>query len=167
MKTAPLLLFLAAATVLGSEEPAQVTVTKDTAFTFYRPFKRLTKEPHYVAPLTAILCTYPSPELIEREKRATGPHFQASVHIYANPLAEDTISRKLHVFPVGAVIVKEKLAADGSASAVGGMIKRAPGFASSSGDWEYFYSEKTGGFSMGKLQNCAECQAITPGMQLK
>jgi hypothetical protein len=48
---------------------------------------------------------------------------------------------------------------DNSVAGIGGMIKRAPGFDSKNGDWEYFYSGKTAGFSIGRLQNCAECHA--------
>ena len=134
---------------------------QEQRFKFYKPFRfqRLTKQPHYVAPLTAILCTFPSPELIEREKAATGPHYHARVHIYSNPIAADAITSKLATFPTGAVIVKEKLADDGAPIAVGGMVKRASGYDTKNGDWEYFYSANTGGFSTGRLQNCAECHA--------
>ncbi|HEX8309951.1 MAG TPA: hypothetical protein VF614_01460 [Chthoniobacteraceae bacterium] len=110
MKRILLLCSLAAATLFASEQPISTPVTERTAFTFYPTFKRLTDEPHHVAPLTAMLCTFPAPELIEREKAQTGPHYDARVHIYANPLAAEAVVRKQDAFPVGAVIVKEKLA---------------------------------------------------------
>ena len=157
MKTAPLISLCLVATLLAGDPPP--AVTKDTVSTFYRQFKRVTKDPHYVAPLTATLCMAPGPELVEREKRMTGLHHRTSVHIYANPPAEDVIKVNTGVFPAGAVIVKEKLAADGSVTGVGGMIKRAPGFDAKNGDWEYFYSDSAAGFSIGKLQNCADCHA--------
>ncbi|HEY2573259.1 MAG TPA: hypothetical protein VGH65_04290, partial [Verrucomicrobiaceae bacterium] len=135
MKIAALICLSSSVALLAADESTVVNITKDSALTFYRTFKRLTKQPHEVAPLTAVLCTTPSPELVERERRATGPHFSARVHIYANALADDAITRKLDAFPVGAVIIKEKLAKDDSVSAVGGMGKRSPGFDPTSGAW--------------------------------
>jgi hypothetical protein len=57
--------------------------------------------------------------------------------------------------------VKEKIAGDGSAFAVGGMIKRSKGYDDGNGDWEYFYAAKTGAFSTGRLQNCITCHRQT------
>ncbi len=159
MKHAALVPLLAAGTLLALDLPAPVVVTKENAFTFYRTFKRLTKQPHLVAPLTAALCTTPRPEVVEREKNATGPHYQNSIHLYANALAEESITRRLLAFPEGAVIVKEKLNGQEGADGVGGMIKRAPGYDPSNGDWEYFYADGATGFSTGKLQNCITCHA--------
>src|SRR5262245_32012396 len=76
-----LLLSVAFAAVAGA---ADSSVTEENAATFYRDFVRLTKQPHYVAPLTARLCTTrPSPETDEREKQMTGPLYLARVHLYA------------------------------------------------------------------------------------
>ena len=152
--------------LLGSEPPPEVGVTKETVFTIYRSFKRLTKQPHFVAPLTAVLCIAPAPAIAEREKRATGPHYRTFIHVYVNGLADETITGGRATFPPGAVIVKEKLIADGSVartggpvSGVAGMIKRAPGFDPKNGDWEYFYSDKIAELSTGRLQNCGECHS--------
>jgi hypothetical protein len=140
----------------GSRLP-EVFITAQNVFTFYREFSRLTKEPHLVAPLTATLCTFPTPELVEREKHKTGPHYLARVHLYANVKASKIITERGDHFSTGAIIIKEKLAKNDSVEAVGGMIKRAKGYDLSNGDWEYFYAAKTGGFSSGKLANCIEC----------
>lgn len=150
-------LICSCASLLSAAEP--VSVTKETAFTFYGGFKRLTTQPYRVAPLTARLCAMPSPELVEREKRATGPHYKVRIHLYANAVADDAMIRKLDTFPTGSIIVKEKLAADDSVAGVGGMIKRAPGYDAANGDWDYFYSDKGGAFFAGRLQNCADCHA--------
>jgi len=182
MKPAAVLSLCLATVLLGSEPPPEAPITKETAFTFYRSFKRLTKQPHLVAPLTATLCIGPTPAMKERERRATGPHYQSFIHVYVNGLADETIARGGGAFPPGAVIVKEKLAAfdssgaepsvsgvggmikrapafDPKVSGVGGMIKRAPGFDPANGDWEYFYCEKDGELSSGRLQSCAACHA--------
>jgi len=81
----------------------------------------------------------------------------ASVHLYASPAAMPAVTNRLSAFPVGAVIVKEKLADDGKVSGVGGMIKRAAGYNASNGDWEYFYYGKPGEFSSGRLRSCIDC----------
>jgi len=159
MKIIIAILLLPVAALLAGDQPGAITVTEQTAFTFYKPFKRLTKQPQYVAPMTTMLCSMAGPEQLEREKAATGPHFHTLVHIYANPLAADAATQKLDAFPAGAVIVKEKLARDGSVAAVGGMIKRAAGFDAGNGDWEYFFAAKAGGFSTGRMENCIACHA--------
>jgi len=157
MKTIIAILLFPVAALFAGDQSGAITVTEQSAFTFYKPFKRLTKQPQYVAPLTAVLCSLPSPASLEQEKAATGPHYHAYVHIYANPLAVDAATQKLEAYPAGAVIVKEKLAADGSVAAVGGMIKRDSGFDAGNGDWEYFFAAKAGGFSAGRLENCIDC----------
>ena len=56
--------------------------------------------------------------------------------------------------------MKEKLGEDGALTGVGGMIKRTAGFDPKNGDWEYFYSDKVEGFSIGRLQKCAGCHDL-------
>ncbi len=152
MKKATLISLVLAVTGFAAEPPAEVAITKGSVSTFYRQFQRLTKEPYRVPPAFAGLCASAPPP-------ATYTHASPSIHIYANPQAADTIAQKRKVFPTGAVIVKEKLGDNGAVTGIGGMVKRAAGFDPKSGDWEWFYSEKASGFSIGKLQNCADCHA--------
>jgi hypothetical protein len=142
------------ATAIASAEPG---VTEANAATFYRNFVRLTERPHQVAPLTAALCTIPSQAVVEREKQLTGPHYKASVHLYANPVAMATIKSRTRLFPSGAVIVKEKLTNEGKVSGIGGMIKRQPGYDAPNGDWEYFYYGGPVEFSSGRIESCVAC----------
>jgi hypothetical protein len=37
------------------------------------------------------------------------------------------------------------------------MIKRAKGYDPANGDWEYFFHDKAGKFTSGKLATCANC----------
>jgi hypothetical protein len=85
MKTTFQILAFGAAAAALTVVAADLIVTEQTAPTFYRDFTRLTKRPHRVAPLTATLCTIPTRAVVEREKQMTGLHYQASVHLYANP----------------------------------------------------------------------------------
>ena len=144
-------------TVAVAAASAALVVNEKNARTFYRDFTRLTKHPHLVAPLTATLCTTLSHAVVEREKRTTGPHYRTSIHLYANPAAIAAVNGQLPQFPVGSVIVKEKLADAGKVSGVGGMIKREAGYDASNGDWEYFYYGNPGEFSSGRIRSCIEC----------
>jgi hypothetical protein len=146
---------LLVATTLAAAEP--LTVTKESAGKFYREFKRLTAQPRYVAPLTALLCTFPGKELLEKESALTGPHTRVSVHIYANTIADGAVTANAAEFPEGAVIVKEKLGRDAAVTDVGGMIKRAEGYDPKNGDWEFFFFTPGGDFATGKLENCIGC----------
>jgi cytochrome P460 len=151
--------FILLSVVMGTAATrAEDFVTEDNAATFYRDFTRLTKAPHFVAPLTAVKCTtLDDPAITEREKQMTGPHYMARVHLYANPVALRTVKLWPVPFAIGAIIVKEKLAMDGTVTGVGGMIKRAPGYDPLNGDWEYFYYGGPKGFKSGRLPSCIEC----------
>ena len=145
-----------AAVALAAEAP---TVTKENAFSFYRGFKRLTETPRYVSMQLAVMCAMPSKEMVAREEREKGPHAQARIHLYVDPSAENTVNERRTVFPPGAIVIKEKLGSGNLAVAVGGMIKHPPGYDPKNGDWEYFYCEKDGAPTSGKLANCATCHA--------
>lgn len=149
-------LIVAVVASANSVTAADLIVTETNVASFYREFSRLTTEPHLVAPLTGELCRTPPKELLEEERRMTGPHHLWSIHLYANPQALSAVTNRHAVFPVGSVIVKEKLL-DDKVSGIGGMIKRAAGYDSPNGDWEYFYYGKPREFSSGRLKNCVDC----------
>ncbi len=104
-----------------------------------------------------MLCRLPSKELLDKERAITGPHTRVAVHIYANSAAAESIAADAAEFPVGAVIVKEKLGSDKAVSDIGGMVKRSKGFDPANGDWEFFFYTPGGEFSTGKLTNCIDC----------
>jgi hypothetical protein len=150
-----LALGLPATLVLAAEPPA--AVTKENVRTFYRDFKRLTEHPRVVAPLTALGCRMPDQEVLDRERKLAGPHWRALIHVYANGVAAEAIRANSPTLPVGATIIKEKLDEKKAVVEVGGMIKRAPGYDAANGDWEFFFSSKSGEFATGKLANCIDC----------
>lgn len=141
--------------LLWAAEP--LVITKDSVATFYREFKRLTTEPRYIAPLTAMLCRAPSKERLDKEQAITGPHAGVAVHIYANPSAADCIAANAAEFPVGSVIVKEKLGRNKEVPDIGGMVKRSKGYDPANGDWEFFFYTPGGEFTTGKLASCIDC----------
>ena len=67
-------------------------------------------------------------------------------------------------FPVGSMIVKEKLLRKdaGAPELLTAMIKREPGYNPASGDWEYVVLDGPGRSieGRGKLANCQSCHAL-------
>ena len=130
----------------------------------YHSFAPQTPEPVSVSGYLFGLCR--SPTLPETE-------FLKSIHgdgrylqDWANPLAAQALASEQPVtFPVGAVIVKEKYAGPKTLQpdlvAIGLMIKRAPGFDSAQGDWDYAYYEPALGIVQTEEQSayCAKCHA--------
>jgi hypothetical protein len=155
-----LALVLAFGALAGAGLAQDLTVTNETAFTFYKSLQLLTPEPIVVSVRIAVLCTSNPPQLIlDEETRRAGPHAATWIKLYVNEAAKKAIDDKAGRFPSGAVIVKEKFSRGTSPEAIGGMIKRAPGYDPVNGDWEYFYSARTGGFASGRLGNCIECHS--------
>lgn len=147
---------------------ADLVVNAANVRSFYRDFPRLTRQPHLVAPIFSTLCTAGHSQVAidlkhDMEKQRSGPHHLARVHLYVNPLAMPAITRRKADFPVGSVIVKEKLGDDGQVTGVGGMIKRTVGYDPDNGDWEYFFSGEPGEYSSGRIVSCIECHRGAQG----
>ena len=157
MKLPRLLLLIGVGAALAAP-PAMID--KDSVKTFYRKFTRLTKEPMEVGRILSIACVgLPSPGEIEAQEKKSGPHLGSWVHYYANNEAVPTYRTQKYPFQIGSVIVKEKLAKDGTVAGVGGMRKREAGFDASHGDWEFFYTDAKTGFQIGSLKTCVECHS--------
>lgn len=138
--------------VAQAEEPA---ITAENVFTFYKPLLLVTPKPLVVSERIALACMAPAPAVMAEEERRFGPHTGAFINVYVNDAAKRAMAAGASVYPPGAVIVKEKVGQD----AVGGMVKRAPGFDAANGDWEYFYASRGGPFTTGRLANCIACHA--------
>jgi hypothetical protein len=90
------------------------------------------------------------------------PHRDKYFTVYVNDLGRGAmLNEKSPKFPVGSIIVKEKLAARESRTPelLTVMIKRQEGFNAASGDWEYMVLDGTGTKveGRGQLQNCQAC----------
>ncbi|MES1166050.1 MAG: cytochrome P460 family protein [Verrucomicrobiota bacterium] len=94
-------------------------------------------------------------------------HSRFQLRDWANPAAVAGIAAKgAGGFAVGSTIVKEKFAAAAAGgafelAALGMMIKRAPGFDPTGGNWEFVYWSATDGVSRGRAQlaTCSTCHA--------
>jgi hypothetical protein len=161
-----------AAQASSSQSSAEPSVTGDASVASlsellnqYRTLQRMTPNPHPVDAYTSMLCRGLTQEDIDRTDQASGPHARAFVHIYANALAAKALTDSASVYPVGAVIIKEKLAdfsppdATQSTNSLGGMRKREAGYDPENGDWEYFYQAAGGILESGKMANCTQCHS--------
>jgi hypothetical protein len=150
---------LAAIALTDATRADELRVSEQSVFSFYKSLQLLTPDPIVVSPDIAVKCTTPSAAELTADEQRAGPHSNAFVMLYVNAVAKQTIEAGAVPFPTGAVIVKEKLKSDASAAAVGGMVKRAPGFDPANGDWEYFYAARSGAFASGRLESCISCHS--------
>lgn len=92
----------------------------------------------------------------------TNPHREKYLTVYVNDVGQKAMLREKNPkFPVGSVIVKEKLPAKDSQTPelLTVMIKQEKGFNPTNGDWEYMVVDGTGTRLEGRgdLQNCQSC----------
>jgi len=123
--------------------------------THYNQFQLVTPTPIPVDPKIAAACT-----TSVKPVQLGGPHAESAISIYVNDIAGTALSTSSGFEP-GAVIVKLKQRDEQHTrgrNAVGGMVKRDPGYDPSGGDWEYFYLED-GKLESGPLTSCAQCHA--------
>ena len=134
-----------------------------TTFTNY---VKVTKDPVFVNPELAMLCRGASKEEVETARNKYSPHANTKILIYMNKSAADAFATNATVFPVGAVVVKQKTILGyrengkwvrDTDTGVGGMVKRSPGYDPAHGDWEYFYFEDPKKIESGRISSCVQC----------
>ena len=135
----------------------------------YRKFQLITPAPLQVNPEFALLCVGPMQSHVDAAREKHGPHAHTAISIYMDDLAADAFRAGNAPYPVGAVIVKQKLLLSyrdasgkptpGDQSGVGGMVKRPAGFDPEHGDWEYFYLEDPARIERGTIASCVNCHA--------
>jgi hypothetical protein len=131
-----------------------------------REYKRWTRVHTTPLPLPvplAGLCAAPS--LQQSVETASNPHRQKYFTVYVNDAGREAMMAQLKpAFPVGSIIVKEKLTTKESATPelLTVMIKREKGFNPPSGDWEYLVTNGEGAEIewRGKRGSCSSCHAL-------
>lgn len=120
----------------------------------------MTEKPVRVSPRLAALCAVALPG---SPAPAPDPHADYVIVVRVSPQAAAAY-RAGTPLPAGAVVVKEKYAdasASGPMQAYAVMTRRAPGYYSRGGDWEYAYvalgAERR--VTRGRLAECAGCHA--------
>lgn len=110
-------------------------------------------------------CAAPS-AAAARMDRADSPHVEKFVNVFVNEAGRRAMLKELRPrFPVGSLIVKEKLPAFDAAEPelLTAMFKREAGYDPEGGDWEYMVLDGRGKEvqARGKLESCRAChQAV-------
>lgn len=131
----------------------------------YKKWKVVNEKAFFVPASIAVDCapaTLRSMETSASVRPSSHPsHFDKFVRIFVNDKGKAAMFAKTPHFPVGSVVVKEKLPSETSKppELLTVMIKRAAGFDTPKGDWEYLVAEGSGqkAYERGKLANCASC----------
>ena len=128
----------------------------------YRSWQAVSKEPFPVPDELWTLCVHPSREQEAKAAREHGPHVQLAVQVFTNPIASTVFySDSPRSFPKGSIVVKEKLAGNGTPPvAVAAMIKGAAGSSPESGDWKFVYITSQG--PVDATQYCQDCHRAAP-----
>jgi hypothetical protein len=133
----------------------------------YRNWTKVNPEPQLMELRTRLLCARAlSPTAIDVNGQ-TNPHHEKYITVYVNAVGRTAMMQQAKPnFPVGSVIVKEKLPDKTSQSPeiLTVMVKRESGFNSRSGDWEYMVLDGHGESvtERGKLETCQGCHLATP-----
>jgi hypothetical protein len=134
----------------------------------YKSYRKMTAQEVYVNPELAMLCVGASQSQVEAARKTKGPHAHAAIWVYMNEIAARDFDRRGGTYSLGAVVIKQKTLLGYRAgksdawtrateNGVGGMVKRAKGFDSAHGDWEYFYFEDPSKIESGRISSCVKC----------
>lgn len=89
------------------------------------------------------------------------PHIQYYLTVYVNDLGKPVVAESKPKFPVGTVLVKEKLSTPTTPKPelLTAMVKLEPGYDPEHGDWEYFVlaGDARKITARGKLETCRSC----------
>jgi len=154
------LLFLPVLTVLGCAVASNSFVTipdpELPKLAKYRQWTLVNPTPQFMDPPSAIACG------INFGRTEASPHVKKYVSVYVNSVGREAMMTKRRPkFPVGTMIVKEKLGDPLSTNPelLTAMIKREPGYNPENGDWEYLMldGEASKIVERGKLTRCSGC----------
>ena len=114
--------------------------------------------PELMEPLAATSCA------IIPGRQEPSPHLHKYVSVFVNPVGrEQMMTKQEPKFPVGSMIIKEKLGKPDSTTpeVLTAMIKREPGYNPANGDWEYLVLNGTASMIVerGKLERCSSCHS--------
>jgi len=122
----------------------------------YRQWTLVNPTPQLMEPVAANLCA----RAIGREEGS--PHLHKYISVFVNSVGREQMMTKQNPkYPVGSMIVKEKLATAESTTPelLTAMIKREAGYNPDGGDWEYLVLDGTASeiVERGKLTRCSSC----------
>ena len=131
----------------------------------YRGWTRVNPEPAVFHSRIATQCSAPTPQ--QRRMEQANPHRDKFVTVYVNDAGRRAMLEELRPrFPVGTLIVKEKLTARDAQEPelLTAMLKREAGYDPEGGDWEYLVLDGQGKEvqTRGKLESCRACHQTYP-----
>ena len=124
----------------------------------FHGWKKANPTPVRLASKFDLLCAPASMAMIKAEQKVN-PHFQRFITVYVNKIGEKAME-KGGKFPVGSVIVKEKLEENLKTPVLSTvMIKREKGYNPKCGDWQFAAIDAfTTKVTMdGKVKSCMFC----------
>jgi hypothetical protein len=129
----------------------------------YRAWTQAMRAPMVLPAPLDTLCSYPVGRQLIRTSQ--NPHRKKYFMVRVNPIGRKALmGRGKPAFPVGSVIVKEKLLskAANSPELLTVMVKREKGYHPSGGDWEYLALNGAGTRvdGRGRLESCRSCHVM-------
>ena len=127
----------------------------------YKQWTRVNPKPTFVPAQTAQLCAANLPNAGPGSPHGPNKY----ITVYVNDVGKhEMMEEKTPHFPLGSIIVKEKLptATSDKPELLTVMIKREAGYNPESGDWEYMVLDGSGKSvqDRGKLDNCQSCHQV-------
>jgi hypothetical protein len=128
----------------------------------YKGWTKVNAVPQLMPSNVSTACAVALPPGANRASTMNNPHRDKYFTVYVNDVGREAmLNQKSPKFPVGSVIVKEKLSSVESRTPelLTVMIKQKPGFNPASGDWEYMVLDGAGAKVEGRgdLKNCQAC----------
>ena len=129
----------------------------------YKNWTKVSKNNSRMDSVTAVACAAIIREIpIKGSDIEKSPHHNKYINVYINAIGKsEMLTKKKPKFPVGTVIVKEKLDSPNSQTPelLTVMVKRKKGFNPKIGDWEFMTldGEAKTITSRGKLESCQAC----------
>ena len=126
-------------------------------FSDYKKWKLVNPVPALMDPVASTACFYVGAH--------QSPHANKYVSVYVNEVGREAmLTQQKPRFPVGSIIVKEKLGTTNISTApelLTAMVKREPGYDPNNGDWEYLTlnGAATEVMTSGKLKDCQSCHS--------
>lgn len=129
----------------------------------FKSWTQVNKKPAVIPSAVSMQCI--SPSQAEMDLDATNPHNEKFINVYVNDIGKDEmLTKKRPDFPVGTIIVKEKLptAESKDAELLTVMIKREKNYNPKVGDWEFltFNGAGTETTARGRLESCQTCHLV-------
>jgi hypothetical protein len=161
---AALLLVCASLAASQQQEPARNAESSGRELVKgYRQWTRVNPIPDLVAARIAIQC---APATVAQASMERGsPHRDKFVTVYVNDSGRRAMMEEKHPhFPLGSIIVKEKLPSKDSKTPelLTVMVKREAGYDPLNGDWEYMALDGAGKTvqARGRLEKCQACHLM-------